>query len=99
MPTYQIRLQGHLAPPWAAWFADLTITLEADGVTRLTGPIADQAALYGLLKKIYKLGLPLLSVTQLEENAADEVDSHWVIGQRRDAPNHQAAHHPSEARK
>jgi hypothetical protein len=67
MPIYQIRLQGHLGPQWTAWFADLTLTLEAGGVSVLTGPIADQAALYGLLRQIHKVGLPLLSVTQIAE--------------------------------
>lgn len=74
MPTYQIKLQGHLDPQWAGWFADLTVTWEARGVTVLTGPVADQAALYGLLKKIHNLGMPLLSVTQIEADVADELD-------------------------
>lgn len=60
-PIYEIRIAGHLSPQWADWFEGLTITLE-DGEARLTGPIADQAALFGLLKKIRDLGLPLLSV-------------------------------------
>ncbi len=59
---YEIRLRGHLADRWADWFAGLAITLEADGDTRLTGPIRDQAALYGVLKKVRDLGLALVSV-------------------------------------
>ncbi len=62
-PTiYQIRLKGHLAPQWAEWFEGLSITLEDNGETLLSGPVADQAALHGLLKKVRDLGLPLISV-------------------------------------
>lgn len=64
--VYQIRLQGHLAPEWAAWFGGLTVTLEEQGATLLTGPVADQAALHGLLKKVRDLGLPLLLVNRIE---------------------------------
>lgn len=63
---YQIRVKGHLDIDWSIWFEDLTINLEPDGVTLLTGPVCDQAALYGLLKKINDLGLPLISVNQVE---------------------------------
>jgi hypothetical protein len=63
---YEIRLKGHLAPRWAAWFDGLTLTHERDGTTRLAGPVADQAALYGLLHKVRDLGLPLLSVTSVD---------------------------------
>jgi hypothetical protein len=63
--TYQIRIAGHLSPQRADWFEGLTITLEEDGNTLLSGPIADQAALHGLLKKVRDLGLPLLSVNQV----------------------------------
>jgi hypothetical protein len=64
--VYQIRLQGHLDRQWAAWFEGLTITLEENGDTLLTGPVVDQAALYGLLRKVRDLGIPLLSVIRLE---------------------------------
>ena len=64
--VYQIRLKGHLGSQWSDWFDGLTITLEEDGDTLLTGPVVDQAALYGLLKKIRDLGLPLLSVNPVE---------------------------------
>ena len=59
---YQIRLQGYLSSQWADWFDGMTITLEDDGNTLLTGPIVDQAALYGVLKKVRDFGLPLLSL-------------------------------------
>jgi len=65
-PTiYEIRVAGHLSPQWADWFEGLTVTLEEDGNTLLTGPLADQAALHGLLKKVRDLGLSLLSVNQV----------------------------------
>ena len=65
-PTvYQIRLAGHLGCQWADWFGGLTITLEDNGETILTGPVADQAALHGLLKKVRDLGMPLLSVNRV----------------------------------
>jgi hypothetical protein len=63
--VYQIRLKGHLGPQWTAWFGGLTITLEENGDTLLTGPVVDQAALYGLLRKVRDLGMPLLSINRL----------------------------------
>lgn len=63
---YQIRLKGHLGQQWTAWFDGLAITLEANGDTLLTGPVADQAALHGLLRKVRDLGLPLLAVTCID---------------------------------
>jgi hypothetical protein len=65
-PRYEIRLGGRLAPRWATWFDGMTLTTADDGTTALIGPVADQAALHGLLLKIRDLGLPLLSVTSLD---------------------------------
>ena len=65
---YQIRLKGHLGREWTDWFEGLTITLEEDGDTLLTGPVIDQAALHGLLKKVRDLGLPLVSVVPVQSN-------------------------------
>jgi len=71
---YQIRLKSHLDPQWTDWFEGLTITLEEDGDTLLTGPVIDQAALHGLLKKVRDLGLPLVSVSPVEPGQADASD-------------------------
>jgi hypothetical protein len=61
-PVYQIRIKGHLSRDWTDWFEGLTLTALDNGETLLTGPVADQAALYGLLRKVRDLGIPLLSV-------------------------------------
>jgi hypothetical protein len=61
--AYQIRIKGHLSRQWADWFGGLTITLEDNGDTLLTGPVVDQAALHGLLRKVRDLGMPLVSVS------------------------------------
>ncbi len=63
---YEIRVKGHLDNRWAASFAGLTITLEVNGETLLTGPVVDQAALHGLLRKVRDMGLPLVSVNCIE---------------------------------
>jgi hypothetical protein len=63
---YEIRLKGHLDSRWAAWFDGLTLTHHSDGTTIIGGPVADQAALYGLLQKTRDLGLPLISVNHVE---------------------------------
>src|SRR5574341_2330249 len=70
--VYQIRLKGHLGSQWTDWFEGLTITLEEDGNTLLTGPVIDQAALHGLLKKVRDLGMPLVSVSPLEHGQVDQ---------------------------
>ena len=64
--VYQIRLKGQLDCQWAAWFEGLTVTLADSGDTLLTGPVRDQAALYGLLKKVRDLGIPLVSVDPVD---------------------------------
>ena len=66
--VYQIRLKGHLDDQWTDWFEGLTITLEEDGNPLLSGPVADQAALHGLLKKVRDLGMPLISVNRDQIN-------------------------------
>ncbi|MBC7813481.1 MAG: hypothetical protein H7175_20140 [Burkholderiales bacterium] len=67
---YQIRIKGHLGPQWTDWFEGLTITLEDSGDTLLVGPVVDQAALYGLLKKVRDLGMTLISVNHVEPDKA-----------------------------
>ena len=74
-PTaYQIRINGHLGREWADWFGGLTITLEDNGDTLLTGPVVDQAALHGLLKKVRDLGMPLISVNSAAPGQTDASD-------------------------
>ena len=72
--VYQIRIKGHLGRQWTDWFEGLTITLEENGETLLTGPVVDDAALHGLLKKVRDLGMPLLSVNRVEPGQADASD-------------------------
>jgi hypothetical protein len=64
--VYQIRIKGHMGRQWADWFEELTITREDNGDTLLAGLIVDQAALYGLLKKVRDLGVPLISVNRVD---------------------------------
>ena len=63
--VYQIRVKGHLGPRWTAWFGGVTIALEDNGDTLLTGPVVDQAALHGLLRKVRDLGMPLISTVRV----------------------------------
>ncbi len=72
--VYQIRLEGHLGPQWADWFGGLTLTLEENGDTLLTGPVVDQAALHGLLRKVRDLGMPLVSVNRARPGQAGASD-------------------------
>jgi hypothetical protein len=70
---YEIRIKGHLDGRWADWFGSMTITLEDNGDTLLTGPVVDQAALHGLLKKVRDLGTILISVQTINIiNKGDE---------------------------
>ena len=71
--VYQIRIKGHLSSQWAHWFDGLTITLE-DGNTLLQGPVIDQAALHGILKRVRDLGMPLLSVNSVGSGSQDIQD-------------------------
>ncbi|HSL31105.1 MAG TPA: hypothetical protein VK900_18030 [Anaerolineales bacterium] len=77
---YQIRLESHLGSDWTDWFEGLSITLEDNGDTLLTGSVIDQAALYGLLKKVRDLGMPLISVNRIKHcpESTDRVDTHEV---------------------
>ena len=72
--VYQIRVKGHLGDQWRDWFGSLTITLEDDGDTLLTGPVVDQAALHGLLKKVRDLGMPLISAVRVKPGQASTSD-------------------------
>jgi hypothetical protein len=69
--VYQIRIEGHLDAQWTDWFSGMTITLEENGDTLLTGPIVDQAALFGLLKKVRDLGIPIISLNRVELGKSD----------------------------
>jgi hypothetical protein len=69
--VYQIRIKGHLSRQWTNWFGGLTITPEDNGETLLTGPVVDQAALHGLLRKVRDLGIPLVSVNRAEPSQPD----------------------------
>jgi hypothetical protein len=75
--VYQIRIKGHLGRQWTNWFEDLTITALDNGETLLTGPVVDQAALHGLLKKVRDLALPLLSVVCVTPDQAEASDANW----------------------
>jgi len=77
---YEIRLKGHLDDRWAEWFEGLTITLEEDGNTLLRGPVVDQAALHGLLKKVRDLGLPLVSVSPVEPGPSNTLPLRGLRG-------------------
>ena len=73
--VYQIRVQGHLGRQWTDWFGGLTITLEDNGDTLMTGPVVDQAALHGVLRSVRDLGLPLLSIMEVESKQEDAPDA------------------------
>jgi hypothetical protein len=71
-PTlYEIRIQGHLDDRWAEWFDGLSFTHNSDGTTILSGPVVDQAALHGVLRKVRNLALPLVSVIRVDRDQAE----------------------------
>jgi hypothetical protein len=72
--VYQIRIEGHLGRHWTDWFEGLTITALDNGETLLTGPVLDQAALYGLLRKVRDGGMPLVSVMRVQPDPAEASD-------------------------
>ena len=69
---YEIRVKGHLANRWAAWFDGMTLTHSSDGTTIISGPVADQAALHGLLQRVRDLGIPLVSVNRADRDLGRE---------------------------
>ncbi|MBP1468824.1 hypothetical protein EYB53_024145 [Candidatus Chloroploca sp. M-50] len=72
--VYQITVKGQLSADWRTWFDGMTVTQTANGETLITGVVADQSALYGLLRKVRDLGLPLISVTPAQTDQIDEPD-------------------------
>lgn len=66
--NYEIRLAGHLDAHWTTWFDGLGVSRDGDGTTVISGPIADQAALHGVLQRVRDLGLPLVSVIRVEDD-------------------------------
>ena len=71
---YQIRIGSHLGSLWSEWFEGLVVSQADNGDTLLTGPVVDQAALHGLLRKVRDLGLPLLAVTRIETDGTEPSD-------------------------
>jgi hypothetical protein len=78
--VYQIRMKGHLGREWADWFEGLTIRLTDNGETLLTGPVVDQVALYGVLKKVRDGGIPLISVIRVKPDPAERPESKQTGG-------------------
>ena len=66
IPNYEIRIKGPLGKEWSGWFDDMEIIFEEDGNTLIAGPVIDQAALYGLLKRIHRIGLQLISINEID---------------------------------
>jgi hypothetical protein len=69
--AFQIRIKGHLGDDWTDWFGGMTITLEENGDTLLTGPVPDQAALFGLLRRVRDLGMQLISINRVDTGTQD----------------------------
>ena len=82
---YQIKIKGHLRRDWTDWFGGMSISLEDNGNTLLTGPVIDQAALHGLLRKVRDLGLPLVSVLQVDPKQANGPDGNMDSEHNRSA--------------
>jgi hypothetical protein len=72
--VYQIRIKGHLGPEWSDWFGGLSITVEDNGETLLSGPVVDQSALHGVLRKVRDLGMLLVSAILVAPGQAEESD-------------------------
>ena len=79
---YHIRIEGHLGSHWSDWFEGLAITVEDDGSTLLSGPVIDDAALHGLLKKVRDSGMRLLSVNRIESEQVETVDTDCTQGDK-----------------
>jgi hypothetical protein len=77
--VYQFKIKGHLNQQWMSWFEGLTITLEEDGNTLLSGTVIDQSSMHGVLKKIRDLGMPLLSVNSVETGTQDTSDNNKQV--------------------
>ena len=84
---YEIRLKGHLDARWADRFEGLSFTHESDGTTILSGPVVDQAALHGLLRKVRDLGMPLLSVSRVDAGHADASDETYQYRSKKENKN------------
>jgi hypothetical protein len=81
--VYQIKVEGHLDRQWTDWFGGLSITPVEDGDTLLTGPVLDQAALHGLLKKVRDLGMPLVSVNRVEPGQTGTMKTKLIAQENR----------------
>ena len=75
-PRYEIRVKGRLGPRWTSWFDGLSLTGQDDGTTVISGPLADQAALHGVLQKLRDVGIPLLSLTELPTHPSPAHGTH-----------------------
>ena len=76
VPHYEIRVAGHLASRWSAWFDGLAVATGEDGTTVLRGPVVDQAALHGLLQKLRDVGVPLISLTPIPSGTSTDAPDH-----------------------
>ena len=88
VPHYEIRVEGHLAPRWSAWFDGLTVETHPNGTTAIRGPVVDQAALHGLLQKLRDVGIPLVSLTQLPTSTPAATPTHIRAASSTDPKDH-----------